>query len=95
MQFLYTVLVVAFIYFSKIAYGCDKDPHQGVLVIAAGSFLSASSEQGVNWSPSEVKGQMTFNQGTCQYEKVIEGLPTNTNYDWKVAFNGNWGGDKG
>ncbi|CAF1157066.1 unnamed protein product [Adineta steineri] len=95
MQFLYTVLVVAFIYFSKIAYGCDKDPHQGVLVIAAGSFLSASSEQGVNWSPSEIKGQMTFNQGTCQYEKVIEGLPTNTNYDWKVAFNGNWGGDKG
>src|ERR1700721_2781986 len=51
--------------------------------------------QGVNWSPSETKGQMTFNQATCQYEKKVQGLRTNTNYEWKVAFNGNWGGDKG
>jgi hypothetical protein len=80
---------------NKIVYTCNTDPHQGVLVVAAGSFLSAGSEQGVNWSPSIIKGQMTFNQATCQYEKAIQGLPTNTNYEWKVAINGNWAGDKG
>ncbi|CAF2112062.1 unnamed protein product [Rotaria magnacalcarata] len=79
----------------NIIYACDKDPNEGALVVAAGSFLAASSDQGVNWSPSETKGQMKFNQGTCRYEKIVQGLPVNTNYEWKVAFNGNWGGDKG
>ncbi|CAF4291459.1 unnamed protein product, partial [Rotaria sordida] len=74
---------------------CDKDPHQGVLVVAVGSFLPASNEQGVNWPPSETKSQMTFNPVTCRYETVINRLSTNTSYEWKVAFNGNWGGDKG
>jgi hypothetical protein len=66
-----------------------------VLVVSAGSFLPDSSEQGVNWSSSETKGQMTFNQATCRYEKTVQGLPTNKNYEWKVAFNGKWGGNKG
>ena len=74
---------------------CDKDPHQGVLVVAAGTFLADSSEQGVNWAPADTKGQMTFNAVSCQYEKVIQGLPTNTVYQWKVALNGRWGSDKG
>jgi len=95
MQLLNAFLVVAFICLHNIVYGCDTDPHQGVLVVAAGSFLSVSSEQGVNWSPTETKGQMTLNQITCRYEKSIQGLPTNTNYEWKVAFGGKWGGDKG
>ncbi|CAF3289476.1 unnamed protein product, partial [Rotaria socialis] len=47
------------------------------------------------WSPAETKGQMKFNQGTCRYEKIVQGLPVNTNYEWKVAFNGDWVGDKG
>ncbi|CAF1243539.1 unnamed protein product [Rotaria sordida] len=38
---------------------------------------------------------MTFNQATCRYEKAVHGLPANMNYEWKVAFNGKWGGDKG
>jgi hypothetical protein len=87
------VLLVLSLY--SIVHACDKDPHQSVLVVAAGTFLSASSEQGVNWSPSETKGQMTFNSATCQYEKSIQGLPSNTNYEWKVAFSGKWGGEKG
>ena len=74
---------------------CSGGPHQGILVVAAGSFLSASSDQGVNWSPAEIKGQMVFNQITCQYEKTVRGLPVNTNYEWKVALNGKWGGDRG
>ncbi|CAF1049176.1 unnamed protein product [Rotaria sp. Silwood1] len=88
-------LLVTIVSLNNIVYACDKDPHQGVLVVAAGSFLSASNEQGINWSPSEIKGQMTFNSVTCRYEKAVDKLPTNTNYEWKVAFNGNWGGDKG
>jgi hypothetical protein len=91
---LYIVFAVV-VSINNIVYACNVDPHQGILVIAAGSFLSASNDQGVNWSPTETKGQMTFNQVTCQYQKSIQGLPVNTNYEWKVASNGNWGGGKG
>ena len=94
MLLLYSIFVVI-TSLGGIVYTYSTDPHQGVLVIAAGSFLAASTEQGVNWSPSETKGQMTFNQATCQYEKSIQGLPTNTNYEWKVAFSGKWGAYKG
>ncbi|CAF3996674.1 unnamed protein product [Rotaria sordida] len=94
MLFLCSLLVIV-VSLNNIVYACDKDPHQGVLVVAVGSFLPASNEQGVNWSPSETKGQMTFNPVTCRYETVINRLLTNTSYEWKVAFNGNWGGDKG
>ncbi|CAF3812638.1 unnamed protein product [Rotaria sordida] len=38
---------------------------------------------------------MSFNTESCQYEKRVTGLPINTGYEWKVAFNGQWGGDKG
>ncbi|CAF1558593.1 unnamed protein product [Rotaria sordida] len=38
---------------------------------------------------------MTFNSVTCRYETVINRLPTNTSYEWKVAYNENWGGDQG
>ena len=95
MLFLSTLFIVAFASLHNSIHACDRDPHQGALVVAVGTFLSASSEQGVDWLPSETKGQMTFNQATCQYEKIVLGLPANTNYEWKVAFNGNWGGDKG
>ena len=90
-----TLLFVVVVSLADLAFACDRDPHQGVLVVAAGTFLADSSEQGVNWAPADAKGQMTFNTGSCQYEKSIEGLPANTNYQWKVAFNGKWGGDKG
>jgi hypothetical protein len=90
-----TILVVALISLNNIAYACDPDPHQGSLVDAPGSYLADSSDHGTNWSPSDTKGQMTFNQATCRYEKIVLGLPLNTHYEWKVAFNGHWGGDKG
>jgi hypothetical protein len=38
---------------------------------------------------------MKFDQSTCLYSKTVLGLPLNTHYEWKVAFNGHWGGDKG
>jgi hypothetical protein len=90
--YLGTFLIVAFI---SIISTCEQDPHQGVLVVAAGSFFVDSSEHGINWSPAETKGQMTFNEVTCRYEKIVQRLPTNINYEWKVAFNGKWGDDKG
>jgi hypothetical protein len=89
------ILVVAFISLNNIAYACDPNPRQGMLVVAPGSYLADSSDHGTNWSPSDAKGQMTFNQATCRYEKTVLGLPLNTHYEWKVAFNGHWGGDKG
>jgi hypothetical protein len=95
MNFSGIVLIVAVITLGDVVLACNNDPHQGVLVVAVGSFLSDSSEQGINWSPSEIKGQMKFNTDTCQYEKSLQGLPLNKIYDWKVAFNGKWGGDKG
>jgi len=90
-----TLLVVIFISVNNIAYTCDPDPYNETLVVAPGSYLEASSDQGTDWSPSDTKGQMTFNEGTCQYEKIVLGLPVNTNYEWKVAFNGTWSGNKG
>lgn len=88
-------VVVVVVSLNNIIYACDTDPHQGSLLVAAGSFLADSSDHGTNWSPADTKGQMTFNQKTCEYEKVTQGLPINTHYEWKVAFNGKWGGDKG
>ena len=49
--------VIAIIVQTHITLGCDRNPHDGVLVVAAGNFLGDSSEQGTNWSPSETKGQ--------------------------------------
>ncbi|CAF2884515.1 unnamed protein product [Rotaria sp. Silwood2] len=95
MLLLGTLFIVVLSSLNSIVYACNRDPHEGVLVVAAGNFLSASSDQGVNWSPAERKGQMTFNSATCRYEKITRGLPTNTNFEWKVAFNGNWGGNIG
>lgn len=94
MLLLSPLVVVALTFLSSVVYACNN-PHEGVLVVAAGSFLSVSSDQGVDWSPSDLKGQMTFNQAACQYEKLVQGLPLNKDFDWKVAFNGKWGGDKG
>jgi hypothetical protein len=95
MLFVSTLLVITCVSLNHFVHACDPDPHQGILVVAAGSFLSASTDQGVNWLPTETKGQMTFNQATCRYEKSVQGLPTNTNYEWKVAFDGKWSGYKG
>ncbi|CAM4986558.1 unnamed protein product, partial [Rotaria socialis] len=95
MLWLSPLCIVVFISLNSIIYACDKDPNEGASVVAVGSFLAASSDQGDDWSPAETKGQMKFNQGTCRYEKIVQGLPVNTNYEWKVAFNGDWVGDKG
>ncbi|CAF3096364.1 unnamed protein product, partial [Rotaria sp. Silwood2] len=62
--FLCSLLVIV-VSFNNIVYACDKNSNQDALVVAVGSFLSASNEQGINWSPSEIKGQMTFNTVPC------------------------------
>ena len=90
-----SILLTLCVSVGHFVLACDRDPHLGTLVVAAGSFLAASSGGGTNWAPADTKGQMSFNWGTCQYEKEIQGLPPNTNYEWKVALNGRWGGDKG
>lgn len=90
-----SLVFVVFVSLHTIVYGCNPDPHQGTLVTAPGSYLADSSDHGTNWAPGDVKCQMNFDQQTCQYEKIVLGLPKNTDYAWKVAFNGRWGGDKG
>ncbi|CAF4618575.1 unnamed protein product, partial [Rotaria socialis] len=80
MLWLSPLCIVVFISLNSIIYACDKDPNEGASVVAVGSFLAASSDQGDDWSPAETKGQMKFNQGTCRYEKIVQGLPVNTNY---------------
>jgi hypothetical protein len=89
------LVVVTLISLNNIVYACNPDPRQGSLVVAPGSYLSDSSDHGTNWDPADTKGQMKFDQSTCEYEKIVLGLPLNTHYEWKVAFNGHWGGDKG
>ncbi len=66
MRYIGILLVVSFISLHRIISGCD----QGVLVIAVESFLADRSEHGINWSPAETKGQMTFNEATCRYKKI-------------------------
>ena len=89
------LLVLVLIVLNSIIDACDPNPRQGALVIAPGSYLADSSDNGTNWSPTDTKGQMTFNPTTCEYEKSVFGLPSNTHYEWKVAFNGSWAGNKG
>ncbi|CAF1006803.1 unnamed protein product, partial [Didymodactylos carnosus] len=86
------LIALVFSTFVLNAYGCSPDPNSGSIVIAAGSFLSDIG--GTNWDPAELKGQLLFNSVTCFYEKQVA-LPPNKNYDWKVAFNSQWSGDKG
>lgn len=95
MLLLGTLFVVTFISLNNLVYACNPDPHQGSLVTAPGSYLAECSDHGQNWSPSDTKGQMAFNQQSCQYEKIAQAMPAGTDYEWKVAFNGQWGGNKG
>lgn len=96
MIFLLISLVVIYLNcFRVVTNACRDDSHRSDLVIAVGTFLSDSSDKGANWEPTERKGTMKFNDVTCQYEKTVNGLPVNRDYEWKVTFNMVWNGDKG
>lgn len=95
MMLSHSVLLALCLCIGHTVFACNQDPHVGVLVTAPGSYQADSSDGGANWGPGDTKVQMSFSFATCQYEKQVQGLPLNRDYDWKVAFNGKWGGDKG
>ncbi|CAF4748782.1 unnamed protein product, partial [Rotaria sp. Silwood2] len=79
MLLLGTLFIVVLSSLNSIVCACNRDPYEGVLVVAAGNFLSASSDQGVNWSPAERKGQMTFNSATFPDGSTSTPTPTCSN----------------